>query len=692
MVKPNVFIDAARIKNRRETGGGGWAGSVQMMPVTDPAPCAGMVEVRTPEGNVLRVNADDGVYARGVEVPVLIAEDGRALRVGGASEIPSGVPRYYVGESAVLAGVAYEERRAAWEETKRQQLDLRATDASARAANQVAELAKQAGDLNAQAIAANKAVAEAKAQAIEQTVSANKTAAESAHNANAQAITANKSAADAKAAKLQADLEAEAARLTKLAQDAMKAGQLAQQSADGKGLIAYSTFRPAASPGQKVIWFNPGGKPEIYDGGKWRSIQPGDGVVPALDIGTATVGELNGIRIKAGTASFEILIPGNNARFTSSGLTIYHPLPPNADGSAHTPEQVFDWENRQVALNLTSEGERFISVANQSGMVTASMSPDGTVSGRSGIFAGPVRLDALEIQGVDLDTYIALRAKRIIGTTFLEQAELPAGVDSASVAKSEIRLKPGTYEMVWEGNLDRLGGSTGEVFGTMTSAYTVSDAGETLIVLADGADYSAAWGGGASTYAARNVMIFRLTTESLVRFYFTLGSWAKRRVIAYPSTVTLSAFPAALEMGHEMIQTTTTPPAATEAAWKTCSMRLISRQYAWGTSWVYDGTRRSSGEFRWAYLQGKQIRRITVYGRTRTVRDQGVGTWVNFRCGGEVQGVTLYDYSDFELTFTSTGPQTMSTDGVVWFAVDPKPGGYGDFDADAFQAVIEYKE
>ena len=118
----------------------------------------------------------------------------------------------------------------------------------------------------------------------------------------------------------------------------------------------------------------------LFDGEEWRSVQPGDGVVEALDIGTATVGELSGMRIKAGTASVDILIPGENARWTSSGLTIYHPLTPEQQQAGIDPTE---WDNRSVALNLTSDGARFISVADEAGTVTAYMSPQGEVPGAS---------------------------------------------------------------------------------------------------------------------------------------------------------------------------------------------------------------------------------------------------------------------------------------------------------------------
>ncbi|WP_297572065.1 hypothetical protein, partial [uncultured Actinomyces sp.] len=181
----------------------------------------------------------------------------------------------------------------------------------------------------------------------------------------------------ARAAKTAADAaRAKADELAKQAQDAMAAAQQAQTSADGKALVAYSDYQPATVSGQKIIWFKPGSVPKLFDGKVWRSVQPGDGVVSAIDINKATVGELSGMRIKAGTASVDILIPGDNARWTSSGLTIYHPLTPEQKQAGIKPT---DWDKRATALNLTSDGARFISVADEAGTVTAYMSPQGEV-------------------------------------------------------------------------------------------------------------------------------------------------------------------------------------------------------------------------------------------------------------------------------------------------------------------------
>ncbi|MDK8351751.1 hypothetical protein QP786_07310, partial [Gleimia europaea] len=243
---------------------------------------------------------------------------------------------------------------------------------------------------------------------VTEAVAAQKAADAAKTKADAAQSTADKAAGKASEAQTIAEVaRAKADDLAKQAQEAMKTAQEAQTSADGKALVAYSTYQPATMRGQKIIWFKPGSVPMLYDGATWRSVQPGDGVVQALNIDKATVGELSGMRIKAGTASVDILIPGENARWTSSGLTIYHPLTPEQRQAGIKPTE---WDKRATALNLTSDGARFISVADEAGTVTAYMSPQGEVSGRELTITGAAAVDSLKVGGLDLQEVISLKS------------------------------------------------------------------------------------------------------------------------------------------------------------------------------------------------------------------------------------------------------------------------------------------
>ncbi|WP_297572202.1 hypothetical protein, partial [uncultured Actinomyces sp.] len=315
------------------------------------------------------------------------------------------------------AADALEEAKKAWDEAAAARESIGVVDSSAKAAEQAARNAETAAQLTQAALDAAKEAQRLENEALKAGTDEAKQAASDANNLargvndsliststwlsqsinetrddmvavqNAAAQAEQKAnhvelsvlAVDstARAAKTAAEeARAKADGLAKQAQDAMAAAQQAQTSADGKALVAYSDYQPATVSGQKIIWFKPGSVPMLFDGKTWRSVQPGDGVVEALDIGKATVGELSGMRIKAGTASVDILIPGDNARWTSSGLTIYHPLTPEQKQAGIKPT---DWDKRATALNLTSDGARFISVADEAGTVTAYMSPQGEV-------------------------------------------------------------------------------------------------------------------------------------------------------------------------------------------------------------------------------------------------------------------------------------------------------------------------
>lgn len=85
-------------------------------------------------------------------------------------------------------------------------------------------------------------------------------------------------------------------RITSAAQAAASAADaaaLAMTTANGKNTIYYQTGTPA-SPKAGDRWYNPtSGLAQIWTGAAWRSTTPGDGFVPALDIGSGTAGDMS---------------------------------------------------------------------------------------------------------------------------------------------------------------------------------------------------------------------------------------------------------------------------------------------------------------------------------------------------------------------------------------------------------------
>lgn len=138
-----------------------------------------------------------------------------------------------------------------------------------------------------------------------------------ATDAAAAAATAQSAASAAQATANQA--KADAAAAAQSAASAMtKAGQ-AQASADGKNTITRSTA-PAAQPGTAVgdthftmSTMGGGGvvtRQQRWDGSTWQDESVGHQVLASLDLGKATVGELDGIRVKARTIGVNQLTVG----------------------------------------------------------------------------------------------------------------------------------------------------------------------------------------------------------------------------------------------------------------------------------------------------------------------------------------------------------------------------------------------
>ncbi len=88
----------------------------------------------------------------------------------------------------------------------------------------------------------------------------------------------------------------------------------------------------------------------------------------------------------------EQVVIGRDARFTSGGLVFYAPPAQGQDPK--------DWANRTPIIALTPTGDVAISVA-KNGKITAGMTPDGDVWGKSGKF------DTLEVGGRTLASILA---------------------------------------------------------------------------------------------------------------------------------------------------------------------------------------------------------------------------------------------------------------------------------------------
>ena len=88
---------------------------------------------------------------------------------------------------------------------------------------------------------------------------------------------------------------------------AVAADQKAAQaltSADGKSTVFYQSAVPV-SPKQGDRWYNLAGKAQIYTGSTWRDTTPGEGFVPQLDIGRATIGDMQVGRLTGENSSWK---------------------------------------------------------------------------------------------------------------------------------------------------------------------------------------------------------------------------------------------------------------------------------------------------------------------------------------------------------------------------------------------------
>lgn len=674
MVKPNIALDGARVLAQNRGGAQGWDGAVVPMSVTSVG--QGRVEVATPHGDRLSVAAADGVYAKGSVVPVLLASDGRALRADPPGTIPTGSAPQGVGaggEMIVQAGSdaasALADARRAWEDAKAARESITAVDSSAKAAKAVADAAAEAAKLNEQALkAAQRASAEGDAQ-------------------------------------IRAELQRKADELAKAAQEAMKAGQQAQASADGKALIAYGASQPATIKGQKVIWFKPGGVPMLYDGSVWRSVQPGDGIVPALDIGRATVGELSGMRIKAGTASVDILVMGENARWTSTGLTIYHPL---SDEEKKAGVKPTDFAKRSAALDLTSDGSRFLSVADSTGQVTAFMAPTGEISGRSLMVTGAAKVDSLSVGGIALPDFIAAQTTTLAAYTKLPSLVHPSGFELFdAVTTGWVRLVPGVYNATWTVNFQQTrnsGATTIDAAGAFVKARKRAPAKDGGT---PGAASSMSWGEGGSRihswfgyyqqeqYGAAVVNgWFEITETTEVEFTLGLHSYIQSKLVTLPSIFKVERLPAGLEVGHTVIAagSASGTPTVTAPSWKTVTVPLSNVWYAYGTTFAQSSSYSSGGTFLLPDVKGKTVNAIYLTGKcTMDFMDGGAGRDFPFTVANEPRSATVYDYGTVEVTYGATAARTITSTGAAAFRADPNAPVYNTYDPRSFRLSVTYK-
>lgn len=669
----------------------------------------GWGQVRIEDGDatsLVDVRLLPGVYAKGAQVGVVCGHDGRPIHAtppntmaADASPIGVGTSGEYTLEAKTEAGEArrdasdaladstragnaareaIEAAKKAWDEAILARESIAGVDSSAQAAMQAANNAQVAADLTQQALDAAK-----EAQRLEN------------ESLSARADAAQTSADEAGLAAQEARSKAD--ELAQHAQDAMEVAKEAQASADGKALVAYSTYQPATVSGQKIIWFEPGSTPKLFDGNVWRSIQPGDGVVEALDIGTATVGELSGMRIKAGTASVDILIPGENARWTSSGLTIYHPLTPEDIQAGLSPT---DWEKRAIALNLTSEGSRFISVADEAGMVTAYMSPQGEVSGRELTITGNAAVDTLEVGGIDIQDLIALQSDV---AAFVEVPPLmhPAGFDSIIVAETDwMELAEGLYEVSWpiSGILTRGGTSSDAVGGYLElEARNPNSGSESAVNWHHNQARASSWltmPNDLRYFQSMPHAVLEAKTPDVYRLRLGLHSYQKWKVQAYSSLLTVRRLPDYAQTGYTLISQPTPPepPPPPRPKRVTKSVGLSNIWYAYGNVFAQSGSYSSGGNFRIPGAKGKKIRSIKVTGKCNfDFMDAGQGRTFSYHLGGENRSQFLRDYGTVNITFGATAAAALSRNGYVGFRVNSGAPAYTTYNAGSFRCTVVYE-
>lgn len=679
-----------------------------------------------------------GVYAKGAQVGLVCGHDGRPIHAtppqtvaDDATPIGVGTSGEYTIEAKTEAGEAKkdaadaladsaqasnaareanEAAKKAWDEASSARESIAAVDSSARAAVQAANNAEQAAGLTQAALDAAKEAQRLENEALKAATDAAASEAKTAQSKATQAqsvadqaagqANAAKSAADEAAGKAsEAQSTAEAARakaddLAKQAQEAMKTAQAAQTSADGKALVAYSTYQPATIRGQKIIWFKPGSVPMLYDGATWRSVQPGDGVVQALNIDKATVGELSGMRIKAGTASVDILIPGENARWSSSGLTIYHPLTPEQRQAGIKPT---DWDKRATALNLTSDGARFISVADEAGTVTAYMSPQGEVSGRELTITGPANVDTLKVGGLDLTEVISLNSS-LAAYTVVPDLVHPAGFDSAIMAQTGWQaFSPGLYAISWNVGYQYVAsGSKADAAGAYLQYQSRPMGGDTItdenFVLGNRKAFSwqNLWGG-AQYSVSFPTDVFEAKAGKEYRFTLGLHSYYKWKLTTWASVFKVERLNSALELTHTLYNQSA-PPAPPAPKIVTASAGLSQIWYAYGSTFAQSGSYQSGGNFHIPGAKGKKIINIRLTGRCNfDFMDGGSGRDFSFHLGGENRSQKIYDYGAVDIPFGATAAATLSRQGYVGFRLNNGAPAYNEYNPSSFRCTVTYQ-
>lgn len=636
------------------------------------------------EGSLIDVAAAPGVYGVGAIVTVERGLDGRPTRVVPPQSLPDGVEPLGVGvtgettlEAKTTADAAkqdaldaLEDARKAWQEAVAAREDIAVVDSSARAAQAAADAAQAAAALNQLAIEAAQ-----EAQELE--------------NARLEGLAVD---ADAKAEAAQARAD----ELAEQAQAAMTAAQQAQTSADGKALVAYSDYQPATIAGQKIIWFKPGSVPMLFDGEEWRSVQPGDGVVEALDIGKATVGELSGMRIKAGTASVDILIPGENARWTSSGLTIYHPLTPEQQQAGIEPT---DWDNRSVALNLTSDGARFISVADEAGTVTAYMSPQGEVSGRELTITGAAAVDTLQVGGLTLEEVIELNAG-LAAYAATPQMTHAAGFASVGLAQTDwVTLPAGVYQVSWPVHmrLYRDGSTTVAASArvtmvtrppgsTDTTPYTWWEGDDRLL------GYQSLSGSDAYFFSDPSG-VFTLDEDTECRFDLGSQNTESWKMLVYPTVFKVEKLPVALAADVSVLGVPA-PPAPPKPKTVTTSAALSGIYYAYGSTFAQSGSYASGGNFHIPGAKGKTIKSIRLTGKCNfDFMDGGAGLSFPFSLGGEKRTALVRDYGTVDISFSASGGAATALKNLGRAAFQAMSGApaYNEYNAGSFRLTVVYQ-
>lgn len=401
------------------------------------------------------------------------------------------------------------------------------------------------------------------------------------------------------------------------------------------------------------------------------------------------------------TVNAEQVKVGADVQFTGKGMRIFHPLPEKPDGSAYTNEELEQLAGqRSVALDLTSEGSRFLSVANKAGEVTAYLTPDGEVHGKSGEITGEFKTDKLIVDGKTLKEHLDDHGFETVAFYILPTMTKPQGRVTADLATTDgVWLEPGLYRVRWPVAL-RVWRTSG-VSGTDVSGAQIRVSRRT-----EGTDN---WPEVSWKYDDRVIdwvttqdrdsyfiscpeAWLEVRTAGEYRFYPNLRSTKSFKLdTEHASCLTVERAPAEKALGHTLVDFGSSGNTQVKPAPRTVTVGLSDRWYMYGSTFGVDGSRESGGNFRLPALKGKQIISIQLTGKCNwDFYDGGAGANFTFHVGGENRTVRLYDYGTVNLTYGSTAGAAIKHLGLAGFKLVKGPP-YATFDPNSFRLTVTYQ-